>query len=117
MEERVKPRIKKVMFNKLLVTADKVESKIILTKDDNNTTTLKEVQTVVAAGPFCSAEGGSGIKSGDKVVLDPVHLKATTVAINKHTGEYVSYGSKVDKEEIEFYLLINDRDVVLVLED
>lgn len=104
------------MFNKLLVTADKVETKIILSKDDNNTTTIQEVQTVVATGPFCQMENGSGIEVGDKVVLDPAHLKAQTVAINKHTGEYVPYGAKISPEEMDFYLLINDRDVVLVLE-
>jgi len=114
--ERVEPKIKKLMFNKILVTADVLSSKIILSKDDNNTNTIKEVQTVVAVGPFCSQEGGSGIKVGDRVVLDPQHLKATTVAINKHTGEYVDYGSKVTKEEIDLYLLINDRDVVMVIE-
>jgi hypothetical protein len=117
MEGRVTPRVKKLMFNKLLVTAEVLSSSIILTKDDNTTKTIKEVQTVVLTGPFCSQEGGSGIEVGDRVVLDPLHLKATQVAINKHTGEYVAYGSKVDKEDIDMYLLINDRDVVAILED
>lgn len=116
----VKPKVKAVMFNKLLVTAEQPATKIILSKDDANTRTLKEVQTVVITGPFCSQEGGSGIKVGDKVVIDPAHLKATQVAINKFTGEYVEfsdYETRAKKDEIEFYLLINDRDVVMVLEE
>ena len=116
MEGRVEPKIKRLLFNKILVTADMLSSTIILSKDDKNTNTIKEVQTVVAVGPFCANEGGSNIQIGDRVVLDPIHLKATTVAINKHTGEYVDYGSKVNKEDIDLYLLINDRDVVMVIE-
>lgn len=116
MEGRVTPKIKKIMFNKLLVTAEEVESKIILSKSEDDTARLKEVQTVVLAGPFCEGEGGSGIKAGDKVVLDPVRLKATTVAINKITGEYVPFHTRIEKDLIDIYLLINDRDVTAILE-
>jgi hypothetical protein len=112
-------KIKKLLFNKLLVTANQPASKIILSKEDNNTRTIKEVQTVVAAGPFCTSEGGSGILVGDKVVLDPIHLKATQIAINKITGEYIEftdYEARLNKDELDFYLLINDRDVIMVIE-
>lgn len=112
-------KLKKLMFNKLLVTGERVGDKsgLITSLDDAKTTTLKEVQTVVAAGPICSHENGSGIQVGDRVVIDPTHLKAQQIAFNKHTGEYVSYGDKVDKADLEFYYMITDRDVVMVLED
>ncbi len=117
MEGRVTPKIKRIMFNKLLVTAEEIESKIILSSDDASTVKLKEVQKVVQAGPFCSQEGGSGINVGDRVVLDPTHLRAMTVAVNKHTGEFVPRNITIDKADIDLYLLINDRDVVAILED
>ena len=115
MESRVELQLKGLLFNKLLITANEIESKIILSKDDTSTVRLKEVQTVIKAGPFCTNEGGSGIKEGDKVVLDPYNLKAARYAFNKFTGEYVPNGSTISKEELDFYLLVNDRDVVMVL--
>ena len=107
-------QVEKLMFNKILITAEQFSSSIILTADDKNTKTLKEVQTVVATGPFANAEG-SNIKVGDKVVIDPSHLKASTYAFRKDTGEYVSYGTNVDKEDLVFLLMITDRDIAMVL--
>lgn len=107
-------QVEKLMFNKILITAEQFSSSIILTADDKNTKTLKEVQTVVSTGPFASAEG-SNIKVGDKVVIDPSHLKASTYAFRKDTGEYVPYGANIDKDELEFYLMISDRDIAMVL--
>jgi len=118
MESKGEIKVKAVMFNKLMITTDSVESKIILSPGNNNDkVTLKEVQTVVMAGPFCSQENGSGLKPGDRIVVDPANLRATRYGFNKHTGEYIPYNSKIALEDIDFYLLINDRDVVLVLED
>lgn len=109
-------KVKKLMFNKVIITGDVLSSSIILSKDDKNTVTLKEVQTVVAVGPVCSHENGSGVAVGDRVVIDPTHLKAQQIAFRKDTGEYVGYGDKYSKEDLEFYYMITDRDIVMILE-
>lgn len=116
MEELVKPKVKAITFNHLLVTAEKPKLSSLIIPDEKQTQYVNEVQTVVVKGPFVSEE--SQIEVGSKVMLDPTRLKAIRLWFNKFTGELMPQSAK-DKELEEQgidYMLIHDRDVIAVLE-
>lgn len=119
-EIKVSPKIK-LSFNSVLVTAKKLNegSKIITDMVKNPGQVLREVQKVVAIGPFVKETNGVDINVGDNVVLSPRikegNSKLVSYAFNKFTGEYVEYGADYVEKDLEFYLLVTDRDILGVV--
>ena len=109
-------------FNHVLITRDIYAPSILITNLDKRNSArdvaLKDVQKVVKVGPYVKAENGINIKAGDKVLLDMNKLSAKnasikTIPFNKETGEYVQDYNGKDDDNIDFLLLITDREILM----
>ena len=114
----------KLSFNHILVTKEMVSSSLVLSMDSRNAAregVIKDIQTVVKVGPFVKPENGVNLKEGDKVLLDyskvtAKNAKILNIVFHKETGEYVEDNSKFKPEETEDYLLLTDREILMVIE-
>ena len=124
--KEVAPKVGKVQFNHILLTADYhgKESKIIQSANESpNSKALYEVQKIVAKGPNVSE-----MEVGDEVYIDIDRLMAPgdssgkithirQLFFNKYTGELVTSKNWMDnpEEDREGYMLLTDREILMVL--
>lgn len=114
----------KLSFNHILVTREMAQTSLVLSMDARNAArdgVIKDIQTVVKVGPFVKPENGVNVKEGDKVLLDYMKVtaknaKILNIVFNKTTGEYVEDSSKLKPEEYEEFLLLTDREILMVIE-
>lgn len=114
----------KLSFNHILVTKNMVSSTLVLSADTRNAAregVIKDIQTVVKVGPFVKPENGVNIKEGDKVLLDyskvtAKNAKILNITLHKETGEYVEDLKKFKEGETEDFLLLTDREILMVIE-
>lgn len=114
----------KLSFNHILVTKETVLSSLVLSADTRNAArdgVIKDIQTVVKTGPYVKPENGVQIKEGDRVLLDyskvtAKNAKILNICFHKETGEYVEDSSKVEPGDYEEFLLLTDREILMVIE-
>jgi len=129
------PKIGRIQFNHIIVTTNYVGSNSNIITDVTgrvNKSLLSEVQTIIAAGPtaglYTNKDGVEcSMQPGDKVLIDTQLLQAKRVGggqtrlinfqFDKNTGDLITSENvnEINEEDTENYIMISDREILMVL--